>query len=230
MSTGRPVLSPDRPPSSTVHPHVTHRVPGRRPSALRMTGLGLALPSCSTRSATGRRRGRAAAPAPDLDREACRLRSGGRQADRVPVPDRRRRGNQRASWHAESGMSRCRSPRRWRAAAHHRSCKRACGTAQRYDDAWQISGRVDVVDCPLWTIVGSAVGGRVVSYTAELAVQAATGCMEHSQPAHLAARAEDGVIEVTSVRNRGTPAAFMPSQTRLWCLVLVLLHGRCVNV
>jgi len=49
-------------------------------------------------------------------------------------------------------------------------------------------------------------GWPVVSYTAELAVQAATGCLEHSQPAHLAARAEDGVIEVTSVRNRGTPA------------------------
>src|SRR5215471_14530601 len=103
-------------------------------------------------------------------------------------------------------MSRCRSPRRWRAAAHHRllrACVRDRPTVRRrganfwpgrrsglstVDDRWQCGG---------WP---------VVSYTAELAVQAATGCLEHSQPAHLAARVEDGVIEVTSVRNRGTPA------------------------
>ena len=70
----------------------------------------------------------------------------------------------------------------------------------------------------------------VVSYTAELAVQAAI-VLHGTQPACTSCRAgwrrcDRGDV---SKESRHACAAFMPSQTRLWCFVLVLLDGRCVN-
>jgi hypothetical protein len=138
MSTGRPVLSPDGAPSSTVHPHVTHRACGCCAPIARTT----ALPSCPGDVAAPLGRGRTSIARPPFD---------GVKAGGLIVPLPRRHQPAETVTVVAGARPVCRV-----AGSALLAGRYGAAAPGRYDDvssAVTIRGKVASSDCPLWTVV-----------------------------------------------------------------------------